>query len=872
MAAPISLTRELMAQQAEMGHPLLASWGKQGRDYQQMISELEAADISAYVDLNRDTLLHALQADMLDLTTPQVLNNDKQAICMTDDSMHIAQCHSPLREVEVLHDYLLKQFDHNPHLSPRDVIVMVADIERYGPAVQAVFGSASGKRYIPFSLSDRSAQHEHPMLQTFAALLQLPNQRCTAPTLLEWLETAAVLRRFELSEQDFATLSQWVDESGIRWGLSQTAAQWQLPPQHEHSWGFGIKRMLLGYAMPSGAGLYHGALGYDEVEGLGAALAGKLAWYVETLERYHQLLQQSHSSEQWQQLLSQLLQDCFLPDADEQAQLLELQNLAAQLVAQRQSAGIDTSQDMLPLSVVQHYFSTALGQSQVSQRFLAGQVNVCTLMPMRAIPFKLVCLLGMNDGDYPRTLAPMGFDLMAGRAKAGDRSRRDDDRYLFLEAILAAQEKLYISYIGQSVLDNQAKVPSILLSELLEYLQQHYVLDKAGKSELNTGLADDALSQDLLSHLCQRYALSPFDAKAFEQGSYAAEWLPAANRQGQAAPEFLSQPLPPRERPETLELAELQRFWQLPVQSFFQRQLRVDFRDQLQTLEEREPFAIDTLASFQLKNTLLQAALSAQKIDEAFIGEQRARCQAAGLLPAAHFGALAFQSHWQAVEALLPELLPMMQHPLPDLEVDSLLMGLADDDQHLGLPLQGWVSGCYQIAGEPALLRYRVGSVRGQDLLRSWLEQLALAQQGVFLPVYWIGEKGSCQVSAPSAGQTLLPYVSDYLQGSQAPLAYFPRSCWAWLEAALGPLSDNPRGIGFDPATLDEKTQEKAQKALLGAFEDNFIRQGEGRDPYIARVWPQWHEALEAELQQRACQVLLPIYQQMQIWPPESTS
>ncbi|MFA0519883.1 exonuclease V subunit gamma, partial [Vibrio sp. 10N.222.55.E8] len=119
-----------------------------------------------------------------------------------------------------------------------------------------------------------------------------------------------------------------------------------------------------------------------------------------------------------------------------------------------------------------------LSGARISQRFLAGQVNFCTLMPMRSIPFKTVCLLGMNDGVYPRSMPPEGFDLINGRSRPGDRSRRDDDRYLFLEAILSAQECLYISYVGRSIQDNTERVPSVLVSELIEYCQQNYCLSE----------------------------------------------------------------------------------------------------------------------------------------------------------------------------------------------------------------------------------------------------------------------------------------------------------------------------------------------------------------------------------------------------------
>jgi exodeoxyribonuclease V gamma subunit len=53
------------------------------------------------------------------------------------------------------------------------------------------------------------------------------------------------------------------------------------------------------------------------------------------------------------------------------------------------------------LHVAREAWLSALNEPTVNKRFKAGGVTFCTLMPMRAIPFEVVCLLGMNDGDYP---------------------------------------------------------------------------------------------------------------------------------------------------------------------------------------------------------------------------------------------------------------------------------------------------------------------------------------------------------------------------------------------------------------------------------------------------------------------------------------
>lgn len=214
--------------------------------------------------------------------------------------------------------------------------------------------------------------------------------------------------------------------------------------------------MLLGYAMDSREGEWQSVLPYDESSGLIAELVGNLASLLMQLNLWRRGLAQQRPLAEWLPVCRDLLNDFFLPDSETEAALA--------LIEQQWLAVIDSGLeaqygDQVPLTLLRDELAQRLDQQRISQRFLAGPVNICTLMPMRSIPFKVVCLLGMNDGVYPRTLPPLGFDLMSQKPQRGDRSRRDDDRYLFLEALMSAEQTLYISYIGRSIQDNSERFP-----------------------------------------------------------------------------------------------------------------------------------------------------------------------------------------------------------------------------------------------------------------------------------------------------------------------------------------------------------------------------------------------------------------------------
>ncbi|KIE22248.1 exonuclease V subunit gamma [Vibrio sinaloensis] len=834
-----------------VGNSLLASMGKLGRDNMYLLSQLESNEIEAFVDVERDSLLHQLQADILNLEEHQddeqlETSQHKQVVIGGDNSVSLHACHSPMREVEVLHDQLLGMFDADPTLKPRDIIVMVADINAYSPAIQAVFGNAPGERFIPYSISDRTADQESPILNAFMQLVNLPNTRCLASELLELLETPAILARFGLTEDDFIQAKQWVEESGIRWGLNRaTGREFELPDTQQNTWQFGIERMLLGYAMPESAGLFNGANGalapYNEVQGMGAELAGKLAHFIQCIEAYRAQLSLTQSIDAWRETLTHLLDDFFSVELEGEVALKSIRDTLSELKEQLSDAAFE--QDLTP-SVITQYLQNKLSGTRVSQRFLAGQVNFCTLMPMRSIPFRTVCLLGMNDGVYPRSMPPEGFDLMTGRAKPGDRSRRDDDRYLFLEAMLSAQQTLYISYVGRSIQDDTERVPSVLVSELLEYCHQNYCL------EGDQALACDESGDRLLASLISHHSMVPFSPTAFigTQPSYAKEWLPAANRQGQQSGLFnrqLDDYLLDATYPLELDLVELQRFWRLPVQYFFNRRLKVMFEPPLPVMEDDEPFVLGGLESYQIRDSLLAALLEPQQdsqtVIEQFIATQRAQ----GKLPVGAFGDIEFETNRVQTEELVEKIGFLCQSAADDLEVKLEFDVLGENKPVL---FTGWLTQLYQ----SGLIRFRSGQIRSQDYLSAWIDHLAMSAMGHAKRTHMIGydrKEGVVHLVYPAmedaqqAKALLAELIGLFYQGMTEPLCYFPKTALACIEAGFS------RGNWVDD-------EEKSRKKMADVFNDSYMATGEGNNAYISRIWPAWNEELATKARDISVRVI----------------
>ncbi|MBV0934470.1 exodeoxyribonuclease V subunit gamma [Marinobacterium weihaiense] len=824
--------------------PLLAAWGKQGRDYIRLLDQFdETAEYRSWferIDLFDEPtaestglpMLQQIQQDILEL---EPLPCSARLLSESDHSLLFSVAHSRQREVEILHDQLLQWLQDDTTLRPRDIMVMVPDVNQYAPHIRAVFGRLSRRdpRFIPFTLNDQQNRGQAPLLIALELLLLLPQERFGTSQLFDLLEVPAVRERFGMDEADLPRLQHWIRDSGIRWGLdgAQRAGLGLPEGLEQNTWLFGLKRMLLGYLMGEDA-TFDEIEAYAEVGGLEAAQAGPLAELVMALLHLREHLLTPKKAPEWGVVLAELLERFLVPVSDQDLILMErLTQRLQQWLEACSEAALD---DPLPLEVVRDSWLDGIDEQSLSQRFLAGAVNISTLMPMRAIPFRRVCLLGMNDGDYPRVQPPMDFDLMAGRYRPGDRSRREDDRYLFLEALLSARDALYISWVGRSVRDNAEQPPSVLVAQLRDHLEQGWCTADGGP---------------LLPALTTEHPLQPFSPRYFENNprlfTYAHEWrevhepAPAATVGLSAAPEV----------PQTLSLKMLQRLLRYPVRTFFNQRLNVwfDTLDEVQT--EHEPFRFDRLDQFRLGSELIAAGLKADS-HEAGMAAQLARWRRAGELPLGPYGDRALREIVSPAASTLRHLQQLQAHWQP--REAPVEIGLTLRAGEHSVMLEDWVGGLHQREGEEYALILSSpqaisdkGQPRWHRLVRAWVDHLALSASGYSLTTFLVGPDTCARVRPLPADQAralLDGLLARYLSALQAPA---PLACRAGLALLTAPVDKDP---------VD---------AARAVYAGNARMPGEGStDPCLQRAWPDFDALLNAGLEDWAQALYQPLIDQ----------
>ncbi|MBB5321775.1 exodeoxyribonuclease V subunit gamma [Marinobacter oulmenensis] len=634
-AHPVLSTVDDPDQLHQHANPLLAAWGKQGRDYIRLLDEfdnpgeyrdrLQTPDrkIDIFSEHGSDEspcLLHQLQDDILNLTPlPEIREQQRTLDPGEDHSLVFHQAHSPQREVEILHDQLLAAFNTDSNLRPRDVMVMVPDINVYAPHIQAVFGryQPGSKRHIPFTISDQGQRHHEPVLIALETLMSLPRSRFGVSEILSLLEVPGIRARFGIGEDEIPLARRWVEGANIRWGLHDAHRQsLDLPAElNRNTWQSGLRAMLLGYGMGEDDP-WGGVEPYGEIGGLQADLAGRLDAFVHQLETLWQALQESRTPGEWETLFSGMLEQFFHKVEDTDLLLLNrFRRQLEQWLEDALAAGL--ADQPLPLNIVKDVLLDGLDEGGLNQRFLAGKVNFATLMPMRAIPFRKVCLLGMNDGDYPRSRPPVDFDLMAQDYRPGDRSRREDDRYLFLEAMLSAREQLYISWVGRSIKDDSERPASVLIGQLQDHLNSLWALD---------GHPDSAVTEALTT----QHPLQPFSRAYFPKANgtgegedssprplaevlksrrlftFEREWRSA---HGEEVVTHAAEPLSYQTPEEPITLNDLASFLKKPIDTFYQRRLQVRFEDVDDEDTDNENFDLTGLDRWRLDNELIQNAV-----------------------------------------------------------------------------------------------------------------------------------------------------------------------------------------------------------------------------------------------------------------------
>lgn len=704
-------------------HPLLARWGRLGQQFFSAIADGPLReDIRHHADLDEappKNLLERVQASIRRLEPASITFHADAA---EDASLRVHRCHTPLRELEVLRDVLLDArtggIDGKP-IEPGEMLVMAPDITRYLPLLPAVFGRPGDARAdLPYHTADAPMASTHPLFNAFARLLEVAGSRITAPAIADLLALPEIARRLGLDDEDRDALLRTLAESRAAWALdARHRAGFGVPGHPANSLGWAMDRMLAGYLVsdapsPDSETLLELADGetllpLGGLHGPQAAALGALDGLLGILQELQSWQQQTYKASEWARRLGILASQALRVDPQDAAAREAFDALAQMFRAIASEPAAADLDPVLHWQVVAERLRQQLASVPERQPFLLGGITFCGMVPRRSIPFRLIAVLGLDEGEFPRSVPDAGLDLMARLPRMGDREQRSDDRYLFLETLMAAREQLHLFHVGEGAHDGKPRNPAAPLAELME------VLDAAAGIPADASPAErDAARTWQLEH-----PLQPFDARAFDPGqpalqSHARHLLPLQRGEGMtaaAAPRFAPQATGDENEPlpSPISLQALHRYFRDPGRDLLERRLGLSFDaladDRLPEHEPLEP-AIPRIEGIA-RRLLFEVLLPQQPLAEEDVPMPRSLAHG-GLLPAGRIGEQAWLRERGEAWHLYQATRARGWLPAAGMQAQASVLSAID-----GLPVvEGEVAAVYPQADGHLLLR-SVGAV-----------------------------------------------------------------------------------------------------------------------------------------------------------------
>ena len=808
-----------------------------------------------------------------------------------DDSIQIHVCHSPVREAEVLHDRLLALFDTHTDLEPADVLVLTPNLAVYGPAVEAVFGAAG---YIPCNVA--RVEGASRTLRAFLDLLALPRSRHGAESMLAPLAAPAVRTRFGIEESDLAAVRALVREAGIRWGVDEThRGEEGLPETPGHTWRQGLRRLLLGYAMEGTdvlvAGLAPCSFGADGV-GAGEVDGGLLGGFVSYCEGVFGLrdrLAGERRPARWAAELRAVVRD-FFPDGSGSARGAggaggsgrndgtgrighaggrpSAGELADEVGAVRAlirgfEREAEHAESPAPFEVVLDVLREHACETVREPARLADGVTVASLGAGRIFPAGIVCLIGMNDGAFPRLDPAPSFDLVAaGPVRRGDRDVRHEDRFAFLEALLAARHCFLVTFAGRGPRDDAPIPPSVPVDELKDYLgrrfpgaavetrhplqpfsPRYFAAGTRAADGAGNGMGGETAGRavgGVAGHAPEGTAGngspgggSPDgeDLFSYSRGMCEAAKAVQAGGEGVGAPgRFAVTPPDPEESRRCIALADLVAFFANPARFFLRDRLGARLESGDAALDEEEPFEIDGLERYRSGRRRGSRCGPGRRRNE-----PRRCCEAAGGCRT-RASAISLMNALGRRRSSLNSGSPRYRAALEAPPPRGRFRARRIPDHGRGRPCRAGRkrAGKGRIGqrgsgtlGPVRMVWWRLGSLRARDRIEIGLRQLAWAAAG-HEPVGAVAvslERGSwtsAELPPPDrAGEQLERWLRAWWRGLGSPLPFFPEASLAYAKAVARAGDD---GIG-----ALETARAKAHDAWFGSR----YRRGERLDPYL---------------------------------------
>jgi len=691
-----------------VNNDLLESFGSKARELKLLVSgTFDVQEPFEKVFCRKDTSLAKLQENIL----------EDAAISQypEDGSILINSCHTPGREVECLYNYLLDLFEKDKNLKPGDILVMTPDIDKYAPFIKAVFKNAPVR--FPFKVSGAAKNKEDSIAAALEMIVKFTEEDFTSEKVISLLENKRIRASYSINDTDY--LRSVVKNANIRFGYRNNESD----DTRYVSWEYGLEKILLGYAMltdrefPAKDGTmlfpYRDSEASESHDLLRLkAFVEKLRWIISEKEKPRNLYD-------WKSFLLDVTETMIWHDDFDREERADLSSVYRSL---SYINNIDCLEEV-PFKVFLNELDSKLFGETRELQLNTGDITVADPTPVRGIPFKIICILGLDNEVFPSGNNYMDFDLLGENYREGDRNKKETDKYLFLDTLLAAREKIWISYTGRSIKNNNEIPPSIVIDILTDHLGINNIIIKQPLHGFSSVYQKD--DPRMFSYL--------YNETETDFGTGVNE---NAGNHDLTVYGFLS-------------------FFEHPAKWYFRNILGISYEEEEVTLPENELFTIDHLQRWILKNELVKS--------EDDLPSFMYKAMKRGVLPLKNSGKVTLDELEEEIHELKEKYREIVaSRPESNIFIDLMIKGYS-------------VRGCIDSVYEDEFIAWSFTD-SSKHWITAWLKTLLLSASGrinraVFIDKY--GYKKRIDVPNENDSKTRLDQIMSWLErGSGNPLKF----------------------------------------------------------------------------------------------------
>lgn len=792
-------------------YSLLVSWGKSGSNCLLLLESLDyIINIEAFYKNKNSTLLNYLKNDILEhryysnFQLNSLILDSMRYLNVKDNSIYICECSSIYNEIELLYIYLRNILETNNHISPRDIIVMSVDIEKYAQAIQSVFNN--NLYNIHADISDRKILELYPILSNIFDLLKLPKYIFSVEQVFSFLECSAIANRYRISSNELKILKSLISYTEIRWGLNSKIFLKNHPNCiYKHTWTSNIKQILYEYAIEGKEKKYEIFFKqkFNKINIFDAV--GKLSEIVDQLTIWYDKLSYARELYAWKDCINEIICNFFQPNKEEKKVLKILKENWSKIILNGEYSKYNK---LISIEVLSQILFNNINQEKNSQKFLSGNIDFCNFSASKIFPYKVICLLGMNDNAYPKSNIHTDFDLMYQSPQFGDQNCYDEDRYSFLKILLSAKNNLYISFLKNSIQADKLQYPSVIINELLEYISVSF---RFPNQNITSFLENFFSIKNLLikKNINQSSLSCILNIQNFHQN------LLKNDQNLKKNPKILT--LKNKKNKHILQILinKFLEFYTHPIRFWCKYCLNINFSKNLNYLHnKKQNFNFQSIKNYININLFRYFMQNYQKTKVKNIFYE---------IKNISYGKIGMIIAEQQYSKILKLVNMINQHQRTEINKIKVCFECG------GVKIMGFLFN----ASKYGLLRWNIRKLSLYDGLLFWIEHLLYCISGGVGNSYFFGIESYWNytyISQKKAKELLHIFIVGYQKGTNFPLTLLNKCGTAWITNCF---NKNKKILN-----IDEKSQNYARTKLINAWNGNMFISGESKDPYICNIIP----------------------------------